>query len=285
VWPFAVSLRAGRRERGFALLVVLWAMVLLALLVTTITGTGRTEARLAANLRESARLQAAVDGAIYEVVFRALATTGAALPLGQMVRGPALVWVEDLSQKLNPNTASPQLVQALLRRVGVSDELAVSLTASIIDWRDNSSSTTAGGNKTAPYVAAGKAYGPPQEPFESVAELANVLGMTPDILARLAPHITVYGSSTLQSSTDPVVAAALADTGAGTGATAAATAGATTGVTTGGTSAQPSTGSRFLAITATVRGPGGARFTRRAEVSIGQGDHGREYRILTWTAS
>ncbi|HET6306375.1 MAG TPA: hypothetical protein VFG12_04270, partial [Rhodopila sp.] len=116
-------------------------------------------------------------------------------------------------------------------------------------------------------------------------ELANVLGMTPDILARLAPHITVYGSSTLQSSTDPVVAAALADTGAGTGATAAATAGATTGVTTGGTSAQPSTGSRFLAITATVRGPGGARFTRRAEVSIGQGDHGREYRILTWTAS
>lgn len=250
-------------------MIVLWTMVLLALLVTGITGSGRAETQLAGNLRENARLQAEADGAVYDVIFHALATSRAPLALGEMVRGRVRIWVEDEAGKINPNTAPPQLLQALLQRVGVAADLATSLAAAIADWRDDNATASPGGAKAPQYIAAGKNYGPPQEPFQSIAELADVLGMTPDILVRLAPHVSIYNAGAPQSSpADPVVTAALADIAGGQAV---------------GAPASSATDSRTIAITATVSGPNGARFTRHADVSIGTGDSGPGYRILTWT--
>jgi general secretion pathway protein K len=263
--------RPKRREQGCALLIVLWTMVLLALLVTGITGTGRTEAQLAANLRENAQLQAEADGALYDVIFHALATSGPPLAFGEMVRGRARIRVEDESGKINPNTAPLQLLQALLRRVGVADDMAASLAAAIADWRDDDPTASPGTAKAPQYIAAGKNYGPPQAPFQSVAELADVLGMTPDILARLAPHISIYNLGAPELSVaDPVVVAALQDVAGGQAIEAPASS---------------TTASRTIGITATVSGPNGARFTRHADVGLGTGDQGPGYRILTWTVS
>jgi general secretion pathway protein K len=259
-----------RREQGFALLIVLWTMVLLALLVTGITGIGRSEAQLAGNLRESAQLQAEADGAVYDVIFHAVATSGPPLALGEMVRGQARIRVEDEAGKINPNTAPPQLLQALLRRVGVTDEMSASLAAAIADWRDNNPTASPGGAKAPQYIAAGKNYGPPQEPFQSIPELSDVLGVTPEILGRLAPHLSIYNAGApLSNLADPVVAAALRDFAAGQNSASPA---------------PSATGSRTIAITATVGGPNGARFIRHADVQIGTGDGGPGYRILTWTA-
>ena len=60
------------RQRGFALLLVLWTMGLLAFLVTQFTTTGRTEARVAANSRTNAANQAAADGAVHVAILRLL---------------------------------------------------------------------------------------------------------------------------------------------------------------------------------------------------------------------
>src|SRR5215472_14892165 len=68
--PRSYSERSARREDGFALLTVLWALALLALLVGHLIAAGRTEARIAANVVASARAEAAADGAVYEAVFR-----------------------------------------------------------------------------------------------------------------------------------------------------------------------------------------------------------------------
>ena len=43
-----------RHQRGFALLLVLWAMVLLSLIGARIAACGRAEAQLAANVRDAA---------------------------------------------------------------------------------------------------------------------------------------------------------------------------------------------------------------------------------------
>ena len=56
------------RQRGFALLIVLWTMGLLALLVAQFTATGRGEVQMATNLRANAVTQAAADGAVYEAM-------------------------------------------------------------------------------------------------------------------------------------------------------------------------------------------------------------------------
>ena len=53
------------RQRGFALLIVLWAVVFLAFLVTQLTAAGRLETHIASNLRVAAVAEAAADGALY----------------------------------------------------------------------------------------------------------------------------------------------------------------------------------------------------------------------------
>ncbi|HEY4173676.1 MAG TPA: hypothetical protein VGM42_11670 [Rhodopila sp.] len=252
------------REQGFALLIVLWAMVLLALLVTGIMGTGRTEAKLAGNLEVNARLQAAADGAVYNVIFQEM-TKGSAP--GQIVHGATRILVEDEAGKINPNAASPELLRALLHHIGVDDGTAASLAAAITDWRDDGPTPSPGGAKAPQYIAAGRQYGPPQELFQSIGELANVLGMTPASLDRLAPHLSIYNTTEPQLAVaDPVVAAALRDVADGQDTIASA----------------PSD-SHVFSITATVSGPDGAQAVRHADVRVATDDHGPNYNILTWT--
>lgn len=257
---------ANVREQGFALLIVLWTMVLLALLVTGIVGTGRTEAKLASNLEVNARLQATADGAVYDVIFQEM--TKGSVPR-QIVHGATRVLVEDEAGKINPNTASPQLLRSLLRHVGVDDGIAASLAAAITDWRDDSPTPSPGGAKAPQYIAAGRHFGPPQEPFQSIGELSNVLGMTPAILNRLIPHLSIYNTADPELTiADPVVAAALRDSAAGQDM---------------GVPAPSASGSQVLSITATTTGPGGARAIRHTDVRIARDDHGPGYSILTWS--
>jgi general secretion pathway protein K len=60
------------RERGFAVLVVLWTLALVALLVAHVLANGRTELSIAANRSEAEDVQAIADGAVYQATFRVM---------------------------------------------------------------------------------------------------------------------------------------------------------------------------------------------------------------------
>src|SRR4051812_50099589 len=60
---------SARGQRGFALLIVLWMLVLIAFMTAHVTATGRTEIRIAANLAANAAAQAAADGGVYQATF------------------------------------------------------------------------------------------------------------------------------------------------------------------------------------------------------------------------
>src|SRR5215469_14317326 len=60
---------AHHRAGGFALIVVLWTLVLIAFIVAHLTASGRTEVRIASNLVANSVAQAAADGAIFEAIF------------------------------------------------------------------------------------------------------------------------------------------------------------------------------------------------------------------------
>src|SRR5437763_12416489 len=61
--------RPLRADRGFALLIVLWMLVLIAFITIQVTATGRTELRISGNLAANAAAEAAADGAIFEALF------------------------------------------------------------------------------------------------------------------------------------------------------------------------------------------------------------------------
>jgi general secretion pathway protein K len=267
-----------RNPRGFALLIVLWTLVLLSLVITRITAAGRGEARLARNLLDAATVEAAADGAVFESVSRLLdrsrrhwAAAGDTTYALRLPQADVAIRIEDESGKIDPNTASSDLLGALLRAVGADTRTAAALTLAIARWRFPDGQVAAGPGQTPrteadAYRAAGRTYAPPEAPFQSLDELGLVLGMTPDLLARLRPHLTIYHSGDPDPGVaDPMVAGILrARNGSQVPPPADERAG------------------RIVGIAATASGANGSRFTRHAVVRIGAAADGGAYRILAW---
>jgi len=92
--------------------------------------------------------------------------------------------------------ASPALLEALLRVTGSAPESARSLAGSISEWVGSAPVTRPRNVLLAEYRAAGLDHGPPAEPLESLSELGRVRGMTPDILAAIAPSHALWATLT-----------------------------------------------------------------------------------------
>lgn len=209
---------ATGRNRGFALLIVLWTLVLIAFIVGNLTSRGRTEIRIASNLVSNAVTQAAADGGVYEAIYNLSdPQADARWPLDgsahelQIGAARVLVRVTDEAGRINPNTASPVLLDALLRVTGSDDETAQRLAQAIALWVGSAPGGPQPDEGLAQYTAAGLSYGPPGEPLQTLDELRQVLGMTPESYAAIRPHLTLYGPPQPNAqSADPMVAAALA---------------------------------------------------------------------------
>jgi general secretion pathway protein K len=264
-----VPARSG--SRGFALLIVLWALVLLALIVTELGASGRVETKIARNLMANAEAEAAADGAVHQAIFHLSDAGAQGWQVDQTVHRltvgpiPVAVSVEDESGKINPNIATPDLLRALFVVLGADPTLAQAVAQSIVDWR-SAAPPDQQAAVVARYQAAGLRYQPSFAPFETVEDVGLVLGMPKPLAALALPHLSVHqlGMSD-PARADPVVARAL---------------GQLPGTAPQGTAVLP-TAYRSVTIRATARGPGGALFTRRAIVRIGPGlPHG--YAMLAW---
>ncbi len=259
-------------DRGFALLIVLWAVVLLTLLATQLSAAGRTELQLAANLRSAAAAETAADGAVYEAVFHLLdpSDTWAADGADRALRVPggrAVLRIEDEAGKINPNTAPPELLRSLLRRVGADRRVSEGVAAAIVDWRFPNKQGQPGGAKEPQYRAAGRDYGPAGAPFRSVAELGAVLGMTPELLAKLEPSISVLTDADPDLlAASPLVRQVIQDLRGARAATSRR---------------RPL---RTVAITARVVGDAGGRFGRRAVIRLGVAPKEPLLQVLAWDA-
>lgn len=257
----------GRGQRGFALLIVLVSLALLALLVGAVAASGRGEARRAANLRDAAAAEAAADGAVQAAAFHLLdpsATHWGADGLPRRLRiGDAVVLLRITNEagKVNPNLASPDLLAALLAAAGVDQGGAAAIAAAIVAWHTPNAPAAA-------YAAAGRDYGPPGAKLQSLDELRLVLGMTPAVLQRLLPHLTLATDRPPDPAVaDPVVARALA---------------ATTGQAVAPTG-QGATES-LVRVTVAAFGPGRARFVREAVLRLDPRRPLAPVRIMSWAA-
>jgi general secretion pathway protein K len=202
-----------RRQRGTALILVLWLIVLLTALVGGFALAARTE-----NLQGRVLVRGLVASnaarAGLEYSLTRLAQTDQRLqwrPDGRAYRwryadADVEIKVIDENGKIDLNQADPVLLAALLQGAGAEAPQAAKLAAAIVDWRDSDPLTQpAGGGEDADYAAANLPYGAKDAEFESVAELQQVLGMTPELFARIEPHVTIYSG---RARPDPAFASA-----------------------------------------------------------------------------
>lgn len=190
-----------KRDRGFALLLVLITLATLSLVIAaSIDASHRFGGEASARIVDL-RLRAAADGAFWTAA-RDLAEAGAANPA--MLTKPQSYVLDGVrltmsarseTGKIDINAASPELIASLLTESGVRQEGATRLAAEIADWRDKDDDTRKNGAEAAEYLGAGRSYGPTNRDFESVSELALVLDGGEDLFECLARDVTVFTHS------------------------------------------------------------------------------------------
>ena len=180
-------------------MLALWLTVLLTVLAGTFAFDMRSEAAAARNAVSSAQAQAIADGAVERTAFELLRPR---LPDSWSADGEPRRWRDgdtaiavtavDESSRIDLNAATDPLLKSLLVNIGgVDDATATMLVDRIVDWRDPDDLRRPQGAEEADYRAAGSRYRPANTAFESVGELSRVLGMTPEVYARIAPLLTV----------------------------------------------------------------------------------------------
>jgi general secretion pathway protein K len=191
-----------RSDRGFALILVLWIVALLAVIAAGLVSSGRTETRLAHNLVENAKAEALADGALRAAVLGLLTVDPdqAWHARGGPYRltygnGKVLLTIADEDGKIDLNAAPPELLTGLLRQLGLDADAAEAMTDRIIDFRDPDHNPRPHGAEDPQYVAAGRPAGAQDRPFDSESELLGVLGMTPELYRRMRPYVTIFSGA------------------------------------------------------------------------------------------
>jgi general secretion pathway protein K len=199
--PGSPGLPPSRRSaRGAALLLVLWLIMMLTAVVGAFALIARIEYLqgrvLSHGVVADQAARAGLDYAMTRVVD--LEPARQWLPDGREYNwrfgeAEVVVTLVDESGKVDINASDLDMLAGLMAAVGVEREPARRIAAAILDWRDPDSLTQVeGGAEDADYSGEDLPYGAKDAPFETVAELQLVLGMTPELFAKLAPHLTVY---------------------------------------------------------------------------------------------
>jgi len=194
-------MRGPSRQRGVALVLVVWVAVILSVVAASFIMERRTEAMIVLNSVSLARAQNAADAGVARAVAEAYRNDPNAtdawkrdgMPHDFAFEGMAVrVEMRDESAKIDVNTASDALLRGLLLSIGLQDDEASRILDAILDWRDADSLKRPNGAEEPEYRAAGLTYKPGNAPFQALEELQLVLGMRPEVYRRIAPLVTVY---------------------------------------------------------------------------------------------
>jgi general secretion pathway protein K len=193
-------MRGAGSNRGVALLLVLWALVLLGTLALGFSWSMRTEALAARNGIDDARayFQARTG------VSRAVALL-ASLPPDNVLAGEIAgedgdasydVRVESESGKVDVNFVGEEVLLEILKKGGLPEEEAERVRDAILDWRDEDDVPRLRGAEGPGYAQMREPATPRNGRIRSVDELRFVKGVSPDFFrAFLRRVFTAHGNS------------------------------------------------------------------------------------------
>ncbi|MFM1891741.1 MAG: hypothetical protein RLZ44_818 [Pseudomonadota bacterium] len=199
-----------KTERGFALVLVLWAMILLTVIGISFGFAVRVETGAGTLLADQVRAEAAATAGIRRAVLALLASErdqrwhsdGREYEI-PWPNANLRVTMRAENGKIDLNYAPRQLLAGLFENL-LPDADADALADAVIDWRDRDDRRSAQGAEAFEYRAAGR-WGPANARFTSVAELSQVLGFDAVAVSTVTPYLTVFAR---RPRIDPVAAEA-----------------------------------------------------------------------------
>jgi general secretion pathway protein K len=187
------------KRRGFALVMVIWGVAIIALLVVSYQSTARLRLQTAFNIAGATRAELVADAAANEAILSILSERAAGgerpvyggAPVYCAIDGAAVaIAVEDEGGKVDLNAASPNLLQALLQGFAVQPRDAEQIAKSIVAFRTPIDPRTA--SAIEPGGAGDKPFGLKRAPYQTVLELDQTPGISPEFFRLLLPFVTVH---------------------------------------------------------------------------------------------
>ncbi len=206
-----VQRRVPARQRGFALLLVIWVLAVLAVLAAGLAASTHSETALARNGLEAARARALAEAGIA----RAMAGLLEPDPLKQwhpdgrtyqveFAGGKITLRIEDEGGKFDLNTTPPELLANLCAELEIDADASAALLAAIVERR---AAIPAAARAPAPGLPSrlglfpGLPFGLSEQrrigaaAFGTVEELRQIEGVERDTFERLRPYLTVYAQT------------------------------------------------------------------------------------------
>jgi general secretion pathway protein K len=189
------------KQRGVALVLVLWVLSILMLMAGSFSLTMRRESAgvsgIYTHAQALAQAQAGiaiaqamllhddenkrwrVDGSIYEI---------------QYPQATMRIQIQSHTGKIDINSAPVSVLHHVLQYAPLDKQAQLNLENAILDWRDADDDTRPFGAEKNEYHSAKLHYSPRNKPFRSMEELQMVRGMNNDVLNWMQPLFTVYAA-------------------------------------------------------------------------------------------
>jgi general secretion pathway protein K len=188
-----------KKEKGLALIVVLWVITLLIIMASSFSLTIQRESVIISGIREKAEASAVAEAGIYYAIIKlfnsdkeekweAFDSLYEMEYAGKKVR----INIADESGKIAINHIQKEPLLNLFNSVGLDEEEGEALSDAILDWRDSNDAHRIKGAEQQQYEDAGLSYKPRNAGFSNVEELQMVLGMNPEIYRKIEHMISIY---------------------------------------------------------------------------------------------
>ncbi|MBI5749321.1 MAG: general secretion pathway protein GspK [Nitrospinae bacterium] len=182
-------------EKGIALIMVLWVVILLGVIVNTFAWMVRTEAQAVGNFKEETRAYYLARGGFQQTILKLLKSQESTVhePLKEglkldgrvnmihFIDGYAEVRVMDEGGKIDINVASRDDIIRVITALGFDVEDKDVIADSILDWIDENNFHRLNGAEDDYYRSLPEPYRAKNEPLNTVDELLWVRGITPKI--------------------------------------------------------------------------------------------------------
>lgn len=291
----------GRRrgQRGLALVMVLWAAIILALIAGGVARMARSDLDLARNLAEGAQAELAADSALW----LAMQTLAAGEENAWRADGSVYGWrfagatvrvsVTDEMGRVDLNAASAELLAAVFTLAGAEAADAVELADAIVAHREARARVLEAELSVPDDDPFGEEEGVRVfrraiVPIRMIEEVARLPGMSPGLWARVAPELTVYTgvARPVHAAASPLVRAALDGesviaAGDGAGPASGGIADGDTPSIIADPAAPTGQVSGLMRVQAEALSAGGAHFARDAVVGV-YDRLGVSYQVRLW---
>ena len=201
-----------KAQRGFALVLVLWLIVLMSVIAAGHSRNVHVETRLAARHVDTTAARYVAEAAVQLTILQLLSLdsaqeadiNGVPRHLELFGRDTSII-VRRASGLVDLNTANDDLLFALFVAAGVGEASSQALADAVLDWRDSDNLIRLHGAEDDDYRSARVPWTARDDKFVRIDELRYVRGMSTSLFEVVAPYLTVYsGQSGIDLGAAPV---------------------------------------------------------------------------------